>query len=195
MLKAKITYRETPIEAEADTKRDLEDALEVALNVVARLNLAPLQAYREPETLGLGAIPSVPPPEATQPLGGATPPQQSPDLPKITMRPSLRKGARTIGDHIYIILQNLAEQNGVVQGYTNREILEHLQEAGSKAVKVIRSKHPIRAIGQAVRYDRRFTRKDDLTWLTEWFDESESLPEPEETSDSLPSEPLGLLDS
>lgn len=201
MLRAKITYRETPIEAEADTKRDLEDALEVALNVVVRLNLAPPQAYREPETQGAGGIPSVPPPEATQPLGGATPPKHAadPSKPQVT-RPVSYRGAKTIGDHIYIALKDLAEQNGVDRGYTNREIIDHLEETGSKIIKTSKSKYPIRSVGQAVRFDKekRFARKDDLTWLSEWLTEAERESHTQldsgEESESSSSEPLVSLD-
>lgn len=187
MLKAKITYRETPIEAEADTKRDLEDALEVALNVVARLNIAPLQAYREPETLGAGSTVREPPPQLKA-VGGDIPPKQSPDSSKATTRISY-KGAKTIGDHVYIALQSLAEQNGIEEGYTNREVIDYLEETGSKIIKASKSKYPIRSVGQAIRFDPRFTRKAERTWLAEWLNESEPLTqlEAEETSEPLDS--------
>lgn len=202
MLKAKITYREMPIEAEANTKRDLEDALEAALNVVARLNLSPLQAYREPETHGTGVIPSVPPPEATQPLGGATPPEESiePPTKQQETRTVSYRGAETIGDHIYIALQDLAKLNGISRGYSNREIIDHLHETGSKIIKNSKSAYPIRSVGQAVRSDKhnRFVRKDELTWLSEWLVEEttpehesqQTQPDSEETSESLSSKSL-----
>ena len=109
------------------------------------------------------------------------------------------KGAETIGDHVQIALQDLAKLNGTGRGYTNREIIDHLQDTGSKIIKNSKSIYPIRSVGQAVRFDKhnRFTRKDELTWLSEWLaeetipeHESQAQPDSEETSEALAPESL-----
>ena len=55
MLKARVPIGSTSVELEAFTKRELEDALEAALNVAMRLNTMQHKSYREAETPSVGS--------------------------------------------------------------------------------------------------------------------------------------------
>ena len=78
MLKARITYKDALIEGEASSKRELEDALEAALNAISRMNNGThaVKAFREPETQAAPTLVRDAPPQPTQAAGGTPPPHK-----------------------------------------------------------------------------------------------------------------------
>ena len=200
-MRAKFTFRDVPIEAEAETKQDLEDALEAATNVVARLLGAPPQVTahvrhngaREPETpSATKGLVSAPPPQPPQAAGGATPPQWLLDLFNGSLPQVSYEDAETIADHARIALTYLGEARGTEEGFTTREVLDFLEATGSNALEG--NKEPIRGLGQALRErkqneeDKQFVRINDRNKLTEWLD----TPRSDDQSGGWESSPLSL---
>lgn len=178
MLKARVPIGSTSVELEAFTKRELEDALEAALNVAMRLNTMQRKAYREAETPSVGSPAREFPP--VQAGGDTAPPipEEDPTISEANAPPARRvsyKGAERIADYVRIALKHLGEQYGIDKWFTTAQIRQFLED--TKGDHLIRkNRRPTSAISQAINNSDSFIRKDGLNRLAEW----ERLEQPEE---------------